>query len=58
MARHLDWTKAAKPRASTDTALTRKLEFRADRYLAAVDERQAAYPKRSGSKNFPRRFGK
>jgi len=41
MSRKLEWDRARKPRPPTDTPATRKLDYRADRYLAAVDANEA-----------------
>jgi hypothetical protein len=34
----LDWTKARKDRPTTETGATRKLDYRADRWLEVVEE--------------------
>ncbi len=44
----MDWRPAKRERPSTETAATRKLEYRADRYLAAVEANQA---KRKNKRN-------
>ena len=48
MTGRLDWRRAKIQRPSTETAATRRLEYRADRYLGAVEPKQ---PKRRNKRN-------